>query len=91
MRVSRGSHQGYKLGEEVQGNYAMQCLIKRDKADVGFPLLEAAPVQVFDHGADTCFTVVVVTNIPSLEYLYFVFCTFVCRGPIWQRHILNEV
>ena len=39
-------------------------------------LLEAAPVQVFDHGADTCFTVVVVTNIPccsSLDHLYFVF------------------
>ena len=47
-----------------------------DKADVGSPLLEAAPVQVFDHGADTCFTVVVVTNIPccpSLDHLYFVF------------------
>ena len=23
MRVSGGSHQGYKLGEEVQGDYAM--------------------------------------------------------------------
>ena len=32
-------------------------------------------MQVFDHGADTCFTVVVVTNIPccpSLDHLYFV-------------------
>ena len=47
MRVSGGSHQGYKLGEEVQGNYAMQCLIKDDKADVGSPLLDAAPVQVW--------------------------------------------
>ena len=43
--------------------------------DVGSPLLEAAPVQVFDHGGDTCFMVVVVTNIPccpSLDHLYFV-------------------
>ena len=34
-------------------------------------------MQVFDHGGDTCFTVVVVvTNIPccpSLDHLYFVF------------------
>ena len=39
MRGSRWSHQGqgYKLGEEVQGDYAMQCLIKHDKADVGSP------------------------------------------------------
>ena len=47
--------------------------------DVGSPLLEAAPVQVFDYGADTCFTVVVVTNIPccpSLDHLYFVFVCF---------------
>ena len=32
-------------------------------------------MQVFDHGADTCFTIVVVTNIPccpSLDHLYFV-------------------
>ena len=28
MRVSGRSHQGYKLGEEVQGDYAIQCLIK---------------------------------------------------------------
>ena len=30
---------------------------------------------MFDHGADTCFTVAVVTNIPcpSLDHLYFVF------------------
>ena len=51
----------------------MQCLIKHDKADVGSPLLEAAPVQVFDHSGDT---VVVVANIPccpSLDHLYFVF------------------
>ena len=44
--------------------------------DVGSPLLEAAPVQMFDHSGDTCFTVVVVTNIqwcPSLDHLYFVF------------------
>ena len=40
MRVLRGSHKGYKLGEEVQGNYAMQGLIKYDKADVSSPLLE---------------------------------------------------
>ena len=59
--MSGGSHQGYKLGEEVQGDYAMQCLIKHDKGDVGSPLLEAVPVQVFDHNGDTCFTVVVVT------------------------------
>ena len=72
MCVLRGSHQGYKLGEEVQGDYAIQCIIKHDKADVGSPLLEAAPVQVFDHSGDTCFTVVVVTNIP-LDHLYFVF------------------
>ena len=47
-----------------------------DKADVGSPLLEAVPVQVFDHSGDTCFTVVVVTDIPccpSLDHLYFVF------------------
>ena len=46
------------------------------KVDVGSTLLEAAPVQVFGHGADTCFTVVVITNIPccpSLGHLYFVF------------------
>ena len=82
MRVSGGSYQGYKLGEEVQGDYAMQCLIKHDKADVGSPLLEAAPVQVFDHSGDTCFTVVVVTNIPccpSLDHLYFVF-VHLCVG-----------
>ena len=96
MCVSEGSHQRYKLGEEVQGDYAMQCLIKYDKADVGSPLLEAAPVQVFDHrhSGGTCFTVVVVTNIPccpSLDHLYFVFCKFVCRGPIWQRLILTGV
>ena len=33
-------------------------------------------MQVFDHSGDTCFTVVVVTNIPccpSLDHLYFVF------------------
>ena len=79
MRVSGGSYQGYKLGEEVQGDYAMQCLIKHDKADVGSPLLEATPVQVFDHSGDTCFAVVVVTNIPccpSLDHLYFVFVRF---------------
>ena len=82
MRVSGGSHQGYKLGEEVQGDYTMSCLIKHDKADVGSPLLEAAPVQVFDHGGDTCFTVVVVTNIPccpSLDHLYLVF-VHLCVG-----------
>ena len=39
MRLLRGSHQGYKLGEEVQGDYVMQGLIKLDKADVGSPLL----------------------------------------------------
>ena len=48
MRVSGGSYQEYKLGEQVQGDYAMQCLIKHDKAGVGSPLLEAAPVQVFE-------------------------------------------
>ena len=63
MHVSGGSHQGYKLEEEVQGDYAMQRLIKHDKADVGSPLLEAVPVEVFDHSGDTCFTVVVVTNV----------------------------
>ena len=68
MRVSRGSHQGYKLGEEVQDDYDMQCLTKHDKADVGFPLLEAAPVHVFDHSGDTCFTL-------------FCFDTFACRRP----------
>ena len=51
------------MGGEVQGDYAMQCLIKHDKADVGSPLLEAAPVQVFDHSGDTCFTVVASPNI----------------------------
>ena len=56
MRVSGGSHQGYKLEEEVQGDYAMQCLIKHDKADVGSSLLEAASVQVFDHIDDTSHT-----------------------------------
>ena len=66
--MSGGSHQGYKLGEEVQ-DYAMQCLIKHDKADVGSPLLEVAPVQVFAHSCDTCFTVVVVTNIPCFARL----------------------
>ena len=74
--MSRGSHQEYKLGEEVQGDYAMQCLIKHDQADVGSPLLEAAPVQDFDHSGDTCFTVVVVINIPccpSVDHLYLVF------------------
>ena len=74
--MSGGSNQGYKLGEEVQGDYAMQCLIKHDKAGVGSPLLEAAPGQLFDRSGDTCFTVVVVTNIPccpSLDHLYFVF------------------
>ena len=73
MHVLGGSHQGYKLGEEVQGDYAIQCRIKHDKADVGSPLLEAAPVQVFDHSSDTCFTVVV-TNMPccpSLDHLNF--------------------
>ena len=78
-----GSHQGYKLGEDVQGDYAMHCLIKHDKADVDSPLFEAAPVQVFDHSGDTCFTVVVVTNIPcclSFDQLYFV---FVC----WVSHM----
>ena len=33
-------------------------------------------MQVFGHSGDTCFTVVVVTNIPScssLDNLYFVF------------------
>ena len=40
----------------------MPCLIKHDKAGVGSPLLEAAPVQVFDHSGDTCLTAVVVTN-----------------------------
>ena len=32
-------------------------------------------MQVFDHSGDTCFNVVVVTNIPcctSLDHLYFV-------------------
>ena len=74
MRVSGGSHQGYKLGEEVQGNYTMQCLIKHDKVDVSSPFLEA--VQVFNHSGDTCFIIVVVTNIlccPSLDHLYFIF------------------
>ena len=46
LKVWRGSHQGYKLGEEVQGDYATQCLIKHDKADIGSPLLEAALVHV---------------------------------------------
>ena len=72
----------------------MQCLIKRDKADVGFPLLEAGPVQVFDHSGDTCFTVVVVTNITVLPVFgpsLFCFCTFACRCPIWQLHILTGV
>ena len=70
------------MGEEVQGDYAMQCLIKHDKAGVGSPLLEAAPVQVFDHSGDTCFTVVVVINIPCcsyLDHLYFVFVSL-CVG-----------
>ena len=86
MWVLRGSHRGYKLGEEVHGDYAMQCLIKHDKADVGSPLLEAAPVQVFDHSGDTCFTVVVLTNIlccPSLDYLYFVFVRL-CVGVLYE-------
>ena len=62
----------------------MPCLIKHDKADVGSPLLEAAPVHVFDHSGDTCFTVVVVTNIPccqSLDHLYFVFIRLRVRVP----------
>ena len=43
-------------------------------------------MQVFDHSGDTCFTVVVVTNIPccpSLDHLYFVFvrlCVWVSCG-----------
>ena len=39
-------------------------------------------MQVFDHGADTCSMVVVVTNIPgcpSLDHLYFVF-VHLCVG-----------
>ena len=44
----------------------MQGLIKHDKADVGCSLLEVAPVQVFYHSGDTCFTVVVVTNTPEV-------------------------
>ena len=39
-------------------------------------------MQVFDHSADTCFTVVVVTNIPccpSLDHLFLVF-VHVCVG-----------
>ena len=44
-----GLTKGINFGEGVQGDYAMQCLIKHDKADVGSPLLEAAPVQVFDY------------------------------------------
>ena len=96
MRVSGGSHQGYNLGGEVQGDYAMQCLIKHDKGDAGSPLLEAVPVQVFDHSGDTCFTVVVVTSIsccPSLDHLYFVFVRLRVgmMDPIWQRHILTGV
>ena len=70
-----GLTKGINLGEGVQGDYAMQCLIKHDKADVGSPLLEAAQVQVFAHSGYTCFTFVVVTNIPccpSLDHLYFV-------------------
>ena len=69
MLMSRGSHQWYKLVEEVQGDYAMQYLIKHDKEDVGSPLLEAAPGQVFDHSGDTCFTAVVVTHIPCWPYI----------------------
>ena len=57
MCVSGGSHQGYKLGEEVQGDYGMQRLIKHDKTDVGSPLLEAAPVQVFDHSGNRSITI----------------------------------
>ena len=41
----------------------------------GSLLLEAAPVQVFDHSGNICFMVVVVTNIlccPSLDYFVFV-------------------
>ena len=71
MRVSGGSHQGYRSRATMPCN-----VLKHDKADVGSPLLEASPVQVLDHSGDTCFTVVVVTNIPcypSLDHLYFVF------------------
>ena len=45
MRVSRGPHQGYKFREDVQGDYAMQRIIKHDKADVGPPLLDATGVN----------------------------------------------
>ena len=87
MCVSGGSHQGYKLGEEVQGDYAMQCLIKHDKVDVDSPLLEGAPVQVFDHSGDTCFMIEVVTNIPCcparLWTISISFCTFAHMGPIF--------
>ena len=37
---------------------------------------------MFEHSGDTCFTVVVVTNIscyPSLDHLYFV-CVRLCVG-----------
>ena len=74
MRVSSGSHQGYKLGEEVRGDYSMQCLIKHDKADVGSPLLEAATMQVLDHIGDTCVTVVVVTNIWTISISFMYVC-----------------
>ena len=60
--------------------------------DVGSPLPVA--VQVFDHSGDTCFTVVVVMNIPccpSLDHLYFVFVRLCVGCPIWQWYILTGV
>ena len=46
----RGSSPGID-GVKIKFYYLL--FIKHDKADVGSPLLEAAPVQVFDHSGDT--------------------------------------
>ena len=39
-----GFTQGHKLVDEVQGDLCHVRSMKHDKADVGSPLLEAAPV-----------------------------------------------
>ena len=60
MRVSRGSRKEYELGAETKGDYVIYGLIKHDKSDVSFPLLETAPVYEVEHAGDTGFTTVII-------------------------------
>ena len=77
-----GLTRGIRWGKRSRATMACNVLynLKRRMSE----LLEAAPVQVFDHSGDTCFTIVIVTNIPccpSLDHLYFIFLLFYVRVP----------